>query len=102
MVAIRGGWFYILDVQLRGHRIVPTIFLHMVKHVERLRIADNWKLGFLVKGDSINGIASLIEDYTSGYPFLVSKICLTIDEEKLGWTVEYITRVVQVLSEQKK
>jgi len=26
--------------------------------------------------------------YTNGYPFLVSLLCKTIDDEKLGWTVE--------------
>ncbi|MBO7438616.1 MAG: hypothetical protein J6U21_02950, partial [Bacteroidales bacterium] len=52
-------------------------------------------------GMDINGIASLIEDYTSGYPFLVSKICLTIDEEKLGWTTEGVIEAVKILLVEK-
>lgn len=32
-------------------------------------------------GMDIDGIAGLLYDYTSGYPFLVSKICKLIDEE---------------------
>ena len=35
-------------------------------------------------GMDINRIASLLREYTSGYPFLVSRICKCIDEELVG------------------
>ena len=48
-------------------------------------------------GMNISEIASLINDYTSGYPFLVSKLCLLIDEENLGWNKEGIEQAVKIL-----
>lgn len=36
-------------------------------------------------GMNISAVAKLIFDYTSGYPFLVSRICKLIDETPLTW-----------------
>ena len=48
-------------------------------------------------GMDIHAIAQWIIDYTSGYPFLVSKICKTIDEKNLGWNHEGIVIAVKQL-----
>jgi len=48
-------------------------------------------------GMDIDKIATLIEDYTSGYPFLVSKICKLIDEEKLGWNKAGVEEAVKMI-----
>lgn len=48
-------------------------------------------------GMNISEIASLIHDYTSGYPFLTSKICLLIDEENLGWNKDGVLNAVKML-----
>ena len=52
-------------------------------------------------GMDVEAVASLIEDYTSGYPFLVSKICLTIDEGKLSWDKEGVIQAVKMLLVEK-
>ena len=52
-------------------------------------------------GMNVEAVASLIEDYTSGYPFLVSKICLTIDNEKLTWDKEGVIKAVKMLLAEK-
>ncbi len=48
-------------------------------------------------GMNIDEIASLIYDYTSGYPFLVSKLCKLIDEKKLGWDKDGVLEAVKIL-----
>lgn len=48
-------------------------------------------------GMNISEIASLIHDYTSGYPLLTSKICKLIDEENLGWNKEGVEKSVKML-----
>ncbi|MBQ3655570.1 MAG: ATP-binding protein [Bacteroidales bacterium] len=48
-------------------------------------------------GMNIQEIASLIHNYTSGYPFLTSKICLLIDEENLGWNKDGVLNAVKML-----
>lgn len=55
----------------------------------------------------VNLIAQLIYDYTSGYPFLVSRICKLMDEQILGtegfdtrqkvWTEQGVTEAVKEL-----
>lgn len=55
----------------------------------------------------VNEIAGLIYDYTSGYPFLVSRLCKIIDEkiagsvsfldEKAAWTREGGLEAVKTL-----
>jgi hypothetical protein len=61
-------------------------------------------------GMDISGIARLLYDYTSGYPFLVSRICQLIDERVAGntdfptdkdaWTKEgFLTAMKLLLSE---
>ena len=48
-------------------------------------------------GMDIRAIAQWIIDYTSGYPFLVSKICKTIDEKPLEWNYSGILEAVKLL-----
>ena len=48
-------------------------------------------------GMDIHTVAQNIIDYTSGYPFLVSKICKTIDEKDLGWNDAGIGEAVKLL-----
>lgn len=43
-------------------------------------------------GMNVNDVAELLYDYTSGYPYLVSRICQLIDERVVG-TEEYLSRV---------
>ena len=52
-------------------------------------------------GMNIDEISSLIEDYTSGYPFLTSKLCKLIDEENLGWDKEGVIQAVKILLDEK-
>lgn len=62
-------------------------------------------------GMDIKGIASLIYDYTSGYPFLVSRICKLIDEKIAGseifpdkkdaWTKEGFLASIRLLVAEK-
>ncbi len=42
-------------------------------------------------------IAQMIYDYTSGYPFLVSRLCQIIDENHLGWNREGVLKAVNLL-----
>ena len=42
-------------------------------------------------------IAQMIYDYTSGYPFLVSRICLIMDENKLPWNRNGVLNAVNSL-----
>ena len=53
-------------------------------------------------GMSIGSMAKEIFDFTSGYPFLVSRVCKCIDEE-LGrnWTVEGIQKAVKAITSEK-
>ena len=46
-------------------------------------------------GMHIHDISQLIIDYTSGYPFLVSKICKTIDETDRNWSHDGIVEAVK-------
>ena len=48
-------------------------------------------------GMNINEIASLIYDYTSGYPFLASALCKLIDEKKLGWNLNGVLEAVKII-----
>lgn len=62
-------------------------------------------------GMKIHSIAEEIYDYTSGYPFLVSRICKLIDERVTGsegypdrikaWTKEGVTEAVKILLSEK-
>ncbi len=44
-----------------------------------------------------NFIARMIHDYTSGYPFLVSRICQIMDEKGLAWDKEGTLKAVNLL-----
>ena len=48
-------------------------------------------------GMAIHELSQWIIDYTSGYPFLVSKLCKTIDEKDLGWNYAGILEAVKQL-----
>ena len=52
-------------------------------------------------GMDIPCIAQLIVDYTSGYPFLVSKICKLIDESDKSWNRNGIVEAVKVILNEK-
>ena len=42
-------------------------------------------------------MAQLIFDYTSGYPFLVSRICQILDEKKLQWNYKGFLEALRIL-----
>lgn len=42
-------------------------------------------------------MAQLIFDYTSGYPFLVSRLCQILDEKKLRWDKEGFLAALKIL-----
>lgn len=42
-------------------------------------------------------VAQMIHDYTSGYPFLVSRICQIIDTEGFSWDKEGVLKAVNVI-----
>ncbi len=42
-------------------------------------------------------IAGMLRDYTSGYPFLVSRLCLLIDEKRYGWDKEGVLKATNDL-----
>lgn len=42
-------------------------------------------------------VAQLIRDYTSGYPFLVSRICQIIDAEQLSWDKNGVQKAVNMI-----
>ena len=46
-------------------------------------------------------IAQMITDYTSGYPFFVSRICQIIDEQNYTWNKEGIQNAVKLLLKEK-
>ena len=48
-------------------------------------------------GMDIHSISQLIIDYTSGYPFLVSKICKIIDETSKNWSHNGVVDAVKVI-----
>ncbi len=62
-------------------------------------------------GMDITGISEMIYDYTSGYPFLVSKLCKIIDEQisgspdypdkKSSWTKNGLLEAVKILLAEK-
>ena len=47
-------------------------------------------------GMDVNTVAQIIEDYTSGYPFLVSRICQLLDgDTKIEWNRHGIAEIVR-------
>ncbi len=52
-------------------------------------------------GMDIAEMTQLILNYTSGYPFFVSKICQLIDEENLGWNTDGFLQAVNILLKEK-
>ena len=48
-------------------------------------------------GMDVEAVASLIEDYTSGYPFFVSKVCKTIDDNKFEWNTYGVVEAVKII-----
>ncbi|MBQ7563939.1 MAG: AAA-like domain-containing protein [Lachnospiraceae bacterium] len=54
-------------------------------------------------GMDVEAMAKLLRDYTSGYPFLVSRLCMLMDQEKEAdsWTMPGFQRAVKhILTEQ--
>lgn len=45
----------------------------------------------------VQTIAQLIYDYTSGYPFLVSRLCQLIDEKNFSWNKEGVLKAVNLI-----
>ena len=62
-------------------------------------------------GMDVNNISKLLHDYTSGYPFLISRICKLVDERVVGsegyenrkkaWTKEGILEAIKILLAEK-
>ena len=52
-------------------------------------------------GMDISEMAQLIFDYSSGYPYFVSKLCQLIDEEQLIWNREGFLKAVNILLKEK-
>ena len=52
-------------------------------------------------GMDIAEMSQLILDYTSGYPFFVSKLCQLIDTKNLGWNTEGFLQAVNILLKEK-
>ena len=52
-------------------------------------------------GMDIHAIAKDIIDYTSGYPFLVSRLCMILDEKKLPWDREGFLQAERLLLSEK-
>lgn len=48
-------------------------------------------------GMDIIGVAKLIYDYTSGYPYLTSRICKLIDETPFAWNEQGVEDAVKVI-----
>jgi hypothetical protein len=48
-------------------------------------------------GMDIGAAASHLHYYTGGYPFLVSRLCKTIDERPLEWTMEGVNQAERML-----
>ena len=46
-------------------------------------------------------IGQLIHDYTSGYPFLVSRMCQIIDQKQFGWDKEGVLQAVNILLKER-
>ena len=46
-------------------------------------------------------MAQLITDYTSGYPFFVSRLCQLIDNHKLDWNKDGLIKAVKILLDEK-
>ena len=46
-------------------------------------------------------IGQLIYDYTSGYPFLVSRLCQLVDENDYGWNKEGVLKAVNELLKER-
>ena len=42
-------------------------------------------------------VAQMIRDYTSGYPFLVSRICQIIDAEQYSWDKEGVLKAINAI-----
>lgn len=46
-------------------------------------------------------MAQMITDYTSGYPFFVSRVCQLIDQQKFSWNKEGLQNAVKILLKEK-
>ena len=48
-------------------------------------------------GMNVSEMAQMVWDYSSGYPYFVSKLCQLIDQENLGWNKEGIISAVKMI-----
>ena len=48
-------------------------------------------------GMDIHDMAQMLIDYTSGYPYLVSRLCQLLDEKKLQWNKEGFLSALKIL-----
>ncbi len=48
-------------------------------------------------GMNVSEMAQMVWDYSSGYPYFVSKLCQLIDQENLGWNKEGIISAVKMV-----
>lgn len=48
-------------------------------------------------GMTIDAVAKEIRDYTAGYPYLVSRLCMLIDKKQLSWNHSGINTAVKML-----
>jgi len=48
-----------------------------------------------------NAVAKELRDWTSGYPFLVSRLCMLIDTKQLGWDKEGVNSAVKLILQEK-
>ena len=46
-------------------------------------------------------MSQMITDYTSGYPFFVSRVCQLIDQQKFSWDKEGLQNAVKILLKEK-
>ena len=99
-----------------GNKEAKTVQKSMLEMSETVGQASDATAGLLEQMNTITGIlndinaiAGMIFDYTSGYPFLVSKLCKLIDEIVAeepqflnnSWTKEGLLKAVNILLKEK-
>ena len=52
-------------------------------------------------GMNVSEMAQMVWDYSSGYPFFVSRLCQIIDTKKLGWNKDGFLKAVKMLLDEK-
>ena len=52
-------------------------------------------------GMNVSEMAQMVWDYSSGYPFFVSRLCQIIDTKKLDWNKDGFLKAVKILLDEK-